>query len=96
MALEAARRWIAFEPQSLNPRCAEAFAQAGSQDAEIRQRFCRVRALGRAEELEGVKEARVRFAQLYKEVTGMDSKGEALSSALPLPSCPHLFRRRRP
>ena len=30
-ALEAARRWIAFEPQSLNPRCAEAFAQAGSQ-----------------------------------------------------------------
>ena len=53
-ALESARRWIAFEPQSLNPRCAEAFAQAGSQDAEQ------------------VKEARVRFAQLYKEVTKLE------------------------
>lgn len=56
-ALEAARRWIAFEPQSLNPRCAEAFAQAGSQDSEQ------------------VKEARVRFAQLYKEVTKMEGDG---------------------
>lgn len=56
-ALESARRWIAFEPQSLNPRCAEAFAQAGSQDAEQ------------------VKEARVRFAQLYKEVTKLEGDG---------------------
>ncbi|CAE7483413.1 unnamed protein product [Symbiodinium necroappetens] len=70
VALEAARRWIAFEPQSLNPRCAEAFAQAGSQ------------------ELEGVKEARVRFAQLYKEVTGMDSKGEGVRDvAVELQEC---------
>ena len=38
----------------MNPRCAEAFAQAGSQDAEQ------------------VKEARVRFAQLYKEVTKLE------------------------
>lgn len=56
-ALEAARRWIAFEPQSLNPRCAEAFAQAGSQEATQ------------------VKEARVRFAQLYKEVNKMEGEG---------------------
>jgi len=70
VALEAARRWIAFEPQSLNPRCAEAFAQAGSQ------------------ELEGVKEARVRFAQLYKEVTSMDSKGEGVRDvAVELQEC---------
>ena len=57
-ALESARRWIAFEPQSLNPRCAEAFAQAGSQDSEQ------------------VKEARVRFAQLYKEVTKLEGLGD--------------------
>ena len=56
-ALESARRWIAFEPQSLNPRCAEAFAQAGSQDAGL------------------VKEARLRFAQLYKEVAKLEGEG---------------------
>ena len=39
-ALEAARRWIAFEPQSLNPRCAEAFAQAGSQEPRCFYQFC--------------------------------------------------------
>eukprot|EP00931_Biecheleriopsis_adriatica_P045848 TRINITY_DN26272_c0_g1_i1.p1 TRINITY_DN26272_c0_g1~~TRINITY_DN26272_c0_g1_i1.p1 ORF type:complete len:852 (+),score=186.31 TRINITY_DN26272_c0_g1_i1:214-2556(+) len=31
-ALEAAKRWITMEPRSLNPRCAYAFAQAGTQD----------------------------------------------------------------
>ena len=39
-ALEAARRWVAFEPQSLNPRCAEAFAQAGSQVQLRSAAFC--------------------------------------------------------
>ena len=84
MALEAARRWIAFEPQSLNPRCAEAFAQAGSQDAagHVGMSRSRCQSQSRWQELEGVKEARVRFAQLYKEVTSMDSKGSALSSQL--------------
>ncbi|CAJ1402228.1 unnamed protein product [Effrenium voratum] len=56
-ALESARRWIAFEPQALNPRCAEAFAQAGSQESTQ------------------VKEARVRFAQLYKEVNKLEGEG---------------------
>ncbi|CAE7740722.1 unnamed protein product [Symbiodinium pilosum] len=70
VALEAARRWIAFEPHSLNPRCAEAFAQAGTQ------------------EMDSVKEARVRFAQLYKEVTGMDDKGEGVRDvAVELQEC---------
>ena len=32
------------------------------------------------QEMDSVKEARVRFAQLYKEVTGMDDKGQELSS----------------
>lgn len=45
-ALESARRWIAFEPRALNPRCAEAFALAGSQQddylGEARARFAQL------------------------------------------------------
>ncbi|CAE8723363.1 unnamed protein product [Polarella glacialis] len=45
-ALDSARRWIAFEPRALGPRCAEAFALAGTQQdgrlLESRARFAQL------------------------------------------------------